>query len=117
LTNETDQPPPTSSARIEKPALSNADMQKIFYAGVEAGLRKAEEERRTPNYFRDVGDAEYWNEIASFCQQNPKRRFLYEREPGFLDGMVEQTADGDVPSEAQQVWLLKIHRRLGGGKL
>jgi hypothetical protein len=44
-------------------------------------------------------------------------RFLYEREPGFLEGMVERTADGDVPSEAQQVWLLKIYRRLGGAKL
>jgi DNA polymerase bacteriophage-type len=25
--------------------------------------------------------------------------------------MIDQTADGDVPSEAQQVWLLKIYRR------
>ena len=70
-----------------------------------------------PIYFRDVCDAEHRNKIARYCQQNPKRRFLYEREPGFLEGMVEQIADGDVPSEAQQVWLRKIYRRLGGRKL
>jgi hypothetical protein len=62
-------------------------------------------------------DAERWHKIASYCQQNPKRGFLYEREFGFLEGMVEQTADGDVPSEAQQAWLLKIYRRLGGANL
>jgi hypothetical protein len=31
--------------------------------------------------------------------------------------MVDRTADGEVPSEAQQLWLLKIYRRLGGKKL
>ena len=106
--------------RVQKPngnGLSEAEMRRIFDEGVEVGLQKAEEERRRPNYFRDVGDAEYWHEIASYCQQNPKRRFLYEREPDFLEDMVEQTADGDAPSEAQQVWLLKIYRRLGGKKL
>jgi hypothetical protein len=65
------------AARIEKPALSNVEMQKIFDAGIEAGLRKTEEERGSPNYFRDVGE------------QTPKRRFLYEREPGSLEAMVD----------------------------
>ena len=95
-------PTPTDIIRrLREASLSNADMQTIFDAGVEAGS-KAEEERRTPNYFRDV------------AATNPERRFFYEREPGFPEGIVAQTADGDVPSEAQQVWLLKIYRRLGG---
>jgi hypothetical protein len=102
------------AARIEKPGLTDDEMRKIFNAGVEAGLERAEQERRAPNYFRDVGDAERWHEIATYCLQNPKRRHLYSREPGFLEGVVDRTTDGDVPSERQQAWLLKIYRRLGG---
>lgn len=94
------------ATRVEKPndnsELNEAEMKKIYNAGVEAGLEKAEQERRTPNHFRDGGDAERWHEIASYCQQNPRRKHLYEREPGFIEGMVDQTAVGDVPSEAQQ---------------
>ena len=75
--------------------------QKIFDAGIEAGLRKAEEER----------EARRWNTIARYCQQNPSSGSYTSA--SLLKGMVELTADGDVPFEAQQVWLLKIYRRLG----
>ena len=89
-------------------------MQTIFDAGVEAGSAKPKRNDATQTIFVTLAMLEHWNEIASYCQQNPKRRFLCEREPGFLEDMIEQTADGDVPSEAQQVWLLKIYRRLEG---
>ena len=42
------------AARIEKPALSEVEMRKIFDAGVEAGIRKAEAAQHGDGEFRAV---------------------------------------------------------------
>jgi hypothetical protein len=106
-----------SGNRIENAnggSISEEEMQRILDAGIEIGICRAEEEHRHPNSQREVdGEADRWHRIAVFCQQNPKKRLLYENEPGFVADMIEQTADGVEPSPKQKNWLGKIFRRLG----
>ena len=90
-------------------------MQKIFNAGMEAGIRKAEAAQHGDGEFRAVDGVPPWEDVAVLAA-TPRRSAtteLSERERDFVDQMAERTLWRE-PSERQGRWLLGIFRRLGG---
>lgn len=102
------------AARIEKPALSEVEMRKIFDAGVEAGIRKAEAAQHGDGEFHAVDGVPPWEDVTVRLQHyDDQHGRLSERERGFVDQMAERVLWRE-PSEKQARWLLGIFRRLGG---
>ena len=89
-------------------------MQKIFNAGMEAGIRKAEAAQHGDGEFRAVDGVPPWEDVAVWLQRHDDRHNpLSERERDFVNQMSERTLWRE-PSERQGRWLLGIFRRLGG---
>jgi hypothetical protein len=60
---------PDLAARVEKPALNEAEMRKIFDAGVETGIRKAEAAQHGDGEFRAVDGTPRWEDITVWLQR------------------------------------------------
>jgi hypothetical protein len=89
--------------------LTDAEMQKIFDAGFQAGVHEVES--RSTGEFHNVDGTPAWNEIALFCQQNNSR--LRENERRFVNDMAGRSIWRE-PTEKQAKWLKSIFYRLGG---
>jgi hypothetical protein len=102
------------AARVEKPALNDAEMRKIFDAGVEAGIRKAEAVQHGDGEFRAVDGTPPWEDITVWLQHyDDQHDRLTARERDFVNQMAEHVLWRE-PSERQGRWLLGIFRRLSG---
>ena len=102
------------AVRIEKPDLTDGEMQKIFDAGVEVGIRSAEAVQHGDGEFRAVEGTPPWEDIAVWLQRHDDcHGRLNERERDFVNQMAERVLRRE-PSERQARWLLGIFRRLGG---
>jgi hypothetical protein len=90
--------------------LSEAEMRKLYDAGFEAGLRKAERAHDDPG-FRNVNayDEPNWHDIACECEKH--RPLRDERERQFVRDMTRRTVHGGNPTEKQASWLRKIYAR------
>jgi hypothetical protein len=93
--------------RIKGAKLSEADMQRIYNAGLQDGKDAAAVNKG----FSDVAGPS-WHEMAVHCAEKADDRFLYPGEREFIDDMVRWTARRE-PSEKQGRWLHKIYVRLG----
>jgi hypothetical protein len=96
------------AARVKGGKLSNAEMQKIYNAGVEAGKNDAAVDKG----FSSVDGTKSWHEMALYCEEHINSSRLYPNEPGFIKDMVRWTERRE-PSEKQGEWLHKIYIRLG----
>jgi len=100
--------------RVEKSTgggLTDAEMQKLYHAGYDAGRRAAENQQHGSVDFHNVDGTPHWREIARFCQQRGDR--LSEKEKTFINDMTSRTVWRE-PSEKQAKWLRSIFYRLGG---
>src|SRR5262245_62361653 len=61
--------------------LNEAEMKKLYDAGVQEGLRIAENTRHGPEDFHDVGGLPTWHNMALFCQQRSERLQSREAPP------------------------------------
>jgi hypothetical protein len=91
--------------------LTDAEMQKIFNAGFQAGAHAGENKQHGTGDFHNVDGTPAWNEIALFCQQNDSR--LRENERQFVNDMAGRSVWRE-PTEKQAKWLKSIFYRLGG---
>jgi hypothetical protein len=91
--------------------LSEAEMQKLYRAGFEAGVRVGENKHHGNGDFANVDGTRAWHEIARFCQQNDNR--LRENERQFVNDMAARSVWRE-PTEKQAKWLRSIFFRLGG---
>jgi hypothetical protein len=98
--------------RIEKSGFTQAEMQKLFNAGYDAGVRAAEAKLHGGDDFHDIGGKPTPEGMTLYCQQRGNR--LSEREREFIDGLAGRVVYRE-PSEKQLKWLVSIYRRLGGG--
>jgi hypothetical protein len=89
--------------------LNEAEMNKLYRAGYEAGMRAVE--NRSTGDFHNVDGTPNWHEIARFCQQNNNR--LRENERQFVNDMASRSVWRE-PTEKQAKWLKSIFYRLGG---
>jgi len=103
------------SGMTKKPngALSETDAKRIYDAGFNDGLRKAENAQHGPGNFRNVDGTPSWNEIALWCQRRADQ--LRDNERQFIDDMAGRTVWRE-PTEKQGMWLMSIFYRLGGPK-
>ena len=86
--------------------LSEAEMRKIYEAGVEAGKNDAAVDKG----FNSVDGLISWHDMAIYCAGHGGR--LAPREQQFIEDMVRWTARRE-PSEKQGKWLHAIYVRLG----
>jgi hypothetical protein len=91
--------------------LTDAEMQKIFNAGFQAGAHAGENKQHGTGDFHNVDGTPAWNEIALFCQQNNSR--LRENERQFVNDMAGRSVWRE-PTEKQAKWLKSIFYRFGG---
>jgi hypothetical protein len=91
--------------------LTDAEMQKLFDAGFQAGVHAVENKQHGSGDFHNVDGLPNWHEIARFCQQNDNR--LRENERQFVSDMAARTVWRE-PTEKQAKWLRSIFYRLGG---
>jgi hypothetical protein len=91
--------------------LTDAEMQKIYNAGFQAGALSGESKQHGTGEFHNVDGTPAWNEIALFCQQNSSR--LRENERQFVNDMAGRSVWRE-PTEKQAKWLRSIFYRLGG---
>jgi hypothetical protein len=92
----------TLADRVESNGkLSNAEMQKLYDAGYEAGARAVENKHFGD--FHNVDGLPDWHSIARFCQVNRQ----------FVDSVTSRTVDRE-PTEKQAKHLKKIFYKLGG---
>src|SRR5262245_43568524 len=101
--------------RRANPKLSEVEMRKIYDAGLEAGIRKAEAAQIGDGDFRSIDGTPPWEEIATWLQRyDDQHNRLGERERDFVNDMAALTL-WRTPSERQARWLLGIFRKMGGG--
>jgi hypothetical protein len=100
--------------RIAQPAgLTDAEMQKLFDAGYDAGSRAAEAKFHGDDDFRDTEGKPTPERMVRYCQRRANR--LREREHEFIDSVAARIV-WRPPSEKQLKWLTSIYQRLGGGR-
>jgi hypothetical protein len=103
--------------RVEKAnggKLSEAEMQKIFDAGVEAGIRKAEVAQLGDGEFHTVDGTPPWEDVTVWLQHyDDRHNRLSGRERDFVDDMAGSVLWRE-PTERQARWLLTLFRRAGG---
>jgi hypothetical protein len=100
--------------RVEKPnggALTDAEMNKLYSAGYQDGMRATENRQRGNGDFHNVDSTPSWHEIARYCQQNNNR--LRPNEQTFINDMAARSVWRE-PTEKQAKWLRSIFFRLGG---
>jgi hypothetical protein len=104
---------------VEKPnghGLSEADMKRIYSAGFEAGLRKAEDAQHGPEAFRDIGGRVTWQSMALYCQQHSDR-LREDRHKEFVGDMAAKAANnnwGRDLTPKQLSYLQSLYFKLGG---
>ena len=103
----------TLAGLIEKPSsgLSETDVRRIYDAGFQDGLRKAEDAQHGDRTFRNVDGTPDWKEVAQFCHERVNQ--LRPNEQQFVNDMAGRTMWRE-PSEKQGKWLLSIFYKLGG---
>jgi hypothetical protein len=94
------------AARVKGVKLSEAEMQKIYNAGVRDGKDAA----TAGQGFGDVEGPSYY-QMAQFCAEHDDGR-LTSKERGFVDDMVRWCARRE-PTEKQGKWLHVLYFRLG----
>jgi hypothetical protein len=99
--------------RIEKPGLSQDEMQKIFDAGYDKGIRIAEAKFHGDDDFSDTDGKPTPERMVRYCQRRADR--LRERECEFIDSVAARVVY-KAPTEKQLKWLTSIFLRLGGGR-
>jgi hypothetical protein len=97
--------------RIEKPGLTQAEMQKIFDAGYHVGLRVAEAKFHGDDDFRDIDGIPPWDKVARWCQHHSDRLRANERK--FVNDMAAR-AVWRALTPKQEKWLRSIFLKLGG---
>jgi hypothetical protein len=98
--------------RIAQPAgLTDAEMQKIFDAGYDAGLHAAEAKFHGDDDFRDIDGMPPWDKIARWCQHHSDR--LRANEQKFVNDMAARAVWRSLTPK-QEKWLRSIFLRLGG---
>jgi hypothetical protein len=98
--------------RIAQPAgLTDAEMQKIFDAGYDAGLHAAEAKFHGDDDFRDIDGMPPWDKIARWCQHHSDR--LRANEQTFVNDMAARAVWRSLTPK-QEKWLRSIFLRLGG---
>jgi hypothetical protein len=91
--------------------LSEAEMQKLYDAGYQDGLRAAESKFYGGADFLDEDGMPDWHQIARWCQRHDDR--LRDKEAQFVAQMAGRTVY-EQPTEKQELWLRSIFLRLGG---
>jgi len=89
--------------------LSEAEMEALYSAGYEAGL-KAGESRHVATFHNIDADGD-WYEMAQFCWERADR--LSRRHRSFVEGMVMLAGESEL-STKQKVYLKSLYRQLGG---
>jgi hypothetical protein len=100
----------TLAERLEKPGLTKAEMQKLYDAGYDNGVRAVENRQHGGIDFRNVDGSPKWHEIARYCEQHGDQ--LRPQERSFINDMAAQTVWRE-PTEKQGKWLRSIFYRLG----
>jgi hypothetical protein len=95
--------------------ISEADMQRLYNAGYEAGLQAAEDKYHAEEEdgFVSINGMPSWHVIARWCQHHRLNDRLRENERKFIDQMAGQTVWRE-PTENQQKWLKSIFFKFGG---
>jgi hypothetical protein len=92
--------------------LSEKEMRKLYDAGFEAGLRKAESAHGDPGFrYVNAYDEPNWHDIACECAKHDKRLHS-EREREFVRDMVRRSVHGGKLTEKQAAWLRSIYARV-----
>jgi len=101
--------------RVERPGgeISDADMEKIFQAGVQEGQRMEKQARAVARSNGSSANFPSAQDMAMFCHQNlANARSEWERE--FIVNMAAWTRTVRPLSPKQQAHLEKIYIKLGG---
>jgi hypothetical protein len=69
--------------------LNEAEMKKLYDAGVREGMRVAQDVRHGEGDFHNIDGLPNWHEIALYCQHHNDR--LQSREREFIDHMASLT--------------------------
>jgi hypothetical protein len=101
--------------RVEKPGgeISDADMEKIYKAGIEEGQRQEKQARAMARGNGSSANFPSAQDMAMFCYQN-KAKLRSEWELEFTDNMAAWTRTVRPLSPKQQAHLEKIYIKLGG---
>jgi hypothetical protein len=93
--------------------LSPEDMKRIYDAGYQDGLRKAEaaQHANSNDGFANTDGTLTWHQIAAFCTE--RAQFLEEKNAAFARDMAGRTLYRE-PTERQATWLTSLFFRLGG---
>jgi hypothetical protein len=95
--------------------LSQADMERVYRAGYQDGIRKAEDAHHGTETFRDVDGNVTWQTKALFCQDHADR--LEERHKQFVADMAAKTSNdnwGRGLTPKQEAYLTSLYFKLGG---
>jgi hypothetical protein len=100
------------AARVEhaNAKIGQADMQRIFDAGYEAGVRDTDN-RNGSNGFHDLDDSSTWQMMARHCRQCSDK--LCSSEVKFIQSISSQL-EWREPSPKQAKWLKSIFYKTGG---
>jgi hypothetical protein len=93
--------------------LSSDDMKRIYDAGYQDGLRKAEATQHVNSNdgFANTDGTLTWHQIAAFCTE--RAQFLEDKNAAFVRDMAGKTLYRE-PTERQSDWLKSLFFRLGG---
>jgi hypothetical protein len=91
--------------------LNEAEMRKLYDAGVEEGMRLAEKARFGSEDFHNINGLPSWHEMALWCQQRYDR--LEDKHREFIDDMAGLTLWRE-PTEKQGKYLTSLYHKLGG---
>jgi hypothetical protein len=102
------------AATIENPSgsLSEAEMQRLYTAGYDDGVRAAENAHHGADDFANIDGTPSWHKVALYCQRNSGK--LEERHHKFINDMASRTVWAGEPTEKQQRYLLSLFYKLGG---
>jgi hypothetical protein len=98
-------------AEAFEPTIPKSEMQRLYDAGYDAGMRTAEDKHHGEDDFANTDGSPSWHRVARYCQYHVDR--LDERHHRFVHDMASRTVWGREPTEKQQKYLLSLL----GGKL
>lgn len=100
--------------RIEKAnGIDEAEVRRIYDAGVVDGLSKAQAAQYGRATFRSINEArDRWGQVCDYVERNINR--LAAKDVGPITGIIASIRNGVAPSPRQSSWLIEIMRRMGG---
>jgi hypothetical protein len=99
-------------AEAIEPAISEADMRRLYNAGYGDGVQAAENKHHDGHDFVNVDGLPKWHQVARYCQHHIDE--LDERHHRFVNDMAGRTVyDQYEPTEKQRKYLLSLFYKLG----